>query len=215
MPGGRGAPGRACAKIWIRTRHGIVLLNRRADALETDGSLEEILARAAGGDRAAFALIVREYQSMVFSIGLNYLRNAALAEEVAQDVFLELYRNLGSVESASHLVWWLRRVAVNRCIDRGRRRAWRTEVALENVAEPSAAREERDVMAAEALRRLVAALPDWQRAIVILRFQEDLDPTEIAKVLELPVNTVKSRLHRALGVLRDKLERKQKLEARA
>lgn len=152
---------------------------------------------------------------MVFSIALHYLRNAALAEEVGQDVFLDLYRNLGSVESGAHLVWWLRRVTVNRCIDRGRKRSWRSEVALEKVPEPASSRVEQDVMASEALRKLVAALPERQRAIVILRFQEDLDPTEIADVLEIPVNTVKSRLHRALAMIRDKLERKQKQEARA
>ncbi|HZU24470.1 MAG TPA: sigma-70 family RNA polymerase sigma factor [Bryobacteraceae bacterium] len=177
--------------------------------------MDDSLALAAAGDKSAFAAIVREYQSMVYSVGLHYLRNAALAEEIAQDVFLDLYRNLRSVESGAHLVWWLRRVTVNRCIDRGRKRAWRAEVALEKVAEPASARVEQDPMASDALRRLVAALPEHQRAIVILRFQEDLDPTEIARVLEMPVNTVKSRLHRALGMLREKLERKQKQEARA
>ena len=178
-------------------------------------SVGAALEQAAAGDKAAFAMLVREHQAMVFSIALHYLRNASLAEELAQDVFLDLYRNLGSVESAAHLVCWLRRVAVNRCIDRGRKRAFRSEVALEKVAEPASRRSENDPMAAEALRKLVAALPEWQRAIVILRYQEDLDPNEIAGLLELPVNTVKSRLHRALGVLREKLERKQKQEARA
>jgi RNA polymerase sigma-70 factor (ECF subfamily) len=152
---------------------------------------------------------------MVFSIGFNYLRNGALAEEIAQDVFLDLFRNLGSVESGAHLVWWLRRVTVNRCIDRGRKRAFRTEIALEKVSEPSSDDAEQDPMVRESLRKLIAALPERQRAIVILRYQEDLDPAEIADVLDVPVNTVKSRLHRALGVLREKLERKQRQEARA
>ncbi|HZP17664.1 MAG TPA: sigma-70 family RNA polymerase sigma factor [Terriglobales bacterium] len=187
----------------------IVLGDRKAEVLE-----ESALTRAAAGDKAAFAGLVREHQSMVFSIALHYLRNSAWAEELAQDVFLDLYRNLDSVESDAHLVCWLRRVAVNRCIDRGRKRSFRAEVTLEKVAEPAARREEQDPMAAESLRRLVAALPEWQRAIVILRYQEDLDPTEIAGVLKLPVNTVKSRLHRALGVLREKLERRQKQEVR-
>lgn len=174
-----------------------------------------MLARAATGDKSAFGCLVREYQSMVFGIALHYLRNGALAEEVAQDVFLELFRNLQSVESGAHLVWWLRRVTVNRAIDRGRKRAFRTEVALEKVAEPSAGDAQQDPMARESLRKLVAALPERQRAIVILRYQEDLDPGKIAEVLDVPVNTVKSRLHRALGVLREKLERKQRQEARA
>jgi RNA polymerase sigma-70 factor (ECF subfamily) len=68
-------------------------------------------------------------------------------------------------------------------------------------------------MASERLRRLIASLPEKQRAIVILRYQEDMDPTEIASVLEMPVNTVKSKLHRALALLRGKMERREEMES--
>jgi RNA polymerase sigma-70 factor, ECF subfamily len=58
-----------------------------------------------------------------------------------------------------------------------------------------------------ALRKLTAALPEKPRMVVLLRFQEDLDPSEIARVLDMPINTVKSHLQRSLAVLKEKLER--------
>jgi len=68
-----------------------------------------------------------------------------------------------------------------------------------------------DAMLDELVRKQVAALPEWQRAVVVLRYQEDLDPVEIADMLKIPVNTVKSRLHRALATLRETLERKHRV----
>ena len=67
---------------------------------------------------------------------------------------------------------------------------------------------EKDPILARTLRRLVAGLPANSRAVVVLRYQEDLEPREIAQILDLPLNTVKSRLHRALAALRTALQRK-------
>ena len=166
-----------------------------------------LLDRSVQGDTAAFAGIVRANQSMVYSVAWSFLRDSALAEELAQDVFLELYRNLRQIESGAHLVSWLRRVTVNRSIDRVRKRKREGLTSLDDAPEPSTPASNADPLASEKLRRLIASLPEKQRAIVILRYQEDMDPTEIAGVLEMPVNTVKSKLHRALALLRGKLER--------
>lgn len=154
-----------------------------------------------------------EYQSLVFSVAYHFLRVTALAEEIAQDIFLDLYRNLGKIESAAHLTFWLRRSTTNRCIDQSRRMAYKTEVPMHDTFHPAAAGEMSDTMLGASVRRQVASLPEWQRAIVVLRYQEDLDPVEIAAVMNIPVNTVKSRLHRALGTLRLALDRKQRLKA--
>ena len=169
--------------------------------------LEQALWRARGGDRDAFAVLVREHQSMVFSIAYNFLRNEALAEELAQEVFLDLFHAVRTIESPAHLTFWLRRVATHRCIDHSRRRKNRPSIALEEVAEPSSSPPMEDHFLGDALRRLTSSLPDKARSVVILRFQEDLDPGEIAKVLGMPLNTVKSHLQRSLSILREKLER--------
>ncbi len=180
---------------------------------ERESRIEEALGQAADGDAQAFAELVREYQSMVFSIGWHFLGDRALAEDLAQEVFLELYRRLKEIQSTAHLTHWLRRVAVHRSIDQGRRRKFRQETALEEIQEPASGTAPPDSFLLARLRETVAKLPEKQRAVVVLRYQEDLGPAEIAELLEMPVNTVKSTLHRALEELRGKLGRKLK-EAR-
>jgi RNA polymerase sigma-70 factor (ECF subfamily) len=167
----------------------------------------QTLWSARGGDRDAFAALVREHQSMVFSIGWNYLRDEGAAEELAQEVFIELFQKIPSIESPAHLTFWLRKVMTHRCIDYARRRKNRPGVALDDIPEPSASPVMRDPLVAGTLQKLTASLPEKPRMVVLLRFQEDLDPSDIARVLDMPVNTVKSHLQRSLAVLKEKLER--------
>lgn len=146
---------------------------------------------------------------MVFSIALRYLRDRQGAEELAQDVFLQLYRQLGRIESPAHATWWLRRAICHRSIDEVRKRNLRPRIGLENVPEPADNQAQPDPLLRERLRRLVGTLPEKARAVVLLRYQEDLDPSEIAEILEMPVSTVKSHLHRSLAVLRGKLRKRE------
>ncbi|MGE5323506.1 MAG: RNA polymerase sigma factor [Actinomycetota bacterium] len=170
--------------------------------------MTESLERAVEGDATAFAEIVGEHQAMVFSIALHYLQDRSLAEDVAQEVFLELYQNLSVIESPLHLKYWLRRVAVHRCIDQGRRRNYRRETPLDGLPEPATEIGMADPALLGRLRQTLEALPEKQRMVVILRYQEDLGPAEIAELLRMPVNTVKSTLHRSVEELRRKLTRK-------
>jgi RNA polymerase sigma-70 factor (ECF subfamily) len=98
-------------------------------------------------------------------------------------------------------------VTSHRCIDQARRQKVRPQISLEDVPEPVAKPTENDLFLSEMLRRVVDTLPEKARMVVILRYQEDLDPAEIAKVLDMPLNTVKSHLRRSLSILRDKLSR--------
>ena len=173
----------------------------------TEAQLEQTLARSVLGDQLAFAEIVHQHQGMVFSLACHFLRDRWLAEELAQEVFLNLHENLSAIKSPAHLMFWLRKVTSHRCIDQTRRQKARPQVALDDVPEPVARTEENDFMLSETLRRVVDTLPEKARMVVILRYQEDLEPAEIAKVLEMPVNTVKSHLRRSLSILRDKLSR--------
>jgi RNA polymerase sigma-70 factor (ECF subfamily) len=151
-----------------------------------------------------FAAIVRREQSMVFSMALHFLRDRGAAEEVAQDVFLSLHKNLGALESADHVKNWLRRVTNHRCIDYARRHR-PPQVSLDDLPELGRDGGQRDPMLAGRLQRLVATLPEKARMVVILRYQEDLTPLEIAGVLAMPVATVKSHLQRSLALLRQKV----------
>jgi len=173
----------------------------------TAARLDDTLERSALGDQLAFEQIVRQHQGMVFSLACHFLRDRALAEELAQEVFLNLHQNLHSIKSPEHLVFWLRKVTSHRCIDQSRRQKVRPQVSLEDVPEPAINASESDLFLSEMLRRVVDTLPEKARLVVILRYQEDLDPGEISSVLDMPLNTVKSHLRRSLASLRDKLSR--------
>ena len=166
---------------------------------------DDTLARARGGDAAAFASLVRQHQSMVFSLALHMLRSRPAAEDLAQEVFLELYRSLPRIESGAHATSWLRKVTSHRCIDEIRRRQHRPELQVEELPERGAAPVARELFLEERVQRLLAGLPPRARMVVVLRVQEELEPSEIAEALEMPVNTVKSHLRRSLIVLRAKL----------
>lgn len=156
-----------------------------------------------------FARVLAENQSLVFSLALRFLRDRESAEELAQDVFLQLYGQIGRIETPAHATWWLRRAICHRCIDEARKRRLRPRVGLEAAPEPSAESHDADLLLNERVRRLVAELPDKARIVVLLRYQEDLDPTEIAELLNMPIGTVKSHLHRSLTLLRGKLGKRE------
>ncbi|HEX8173062.1 MAG TPA: RNA polymerase sigma factor [Thermoanaerobaculia bacterium] len=164
------------------------------------------LSRAKDGDQEAFAQLIERHEAMVYSLGLHFFNDRGRAEEIAQDVFLQLYRNLGTIESDSHLLFWLRQVTTRRCIDLIRRTHGLKAVSLDDAGELRARERHADPLLDRKLKRHIAELPELQRAVVTLRYQEDLDPSDICRIVGMPVNTVKSHLHRALQALRRKLE---------
>ncbi|HLJ39693.1 MAG TPA: sigma-70 family RNA polymerase sigma factor [Steroidobacteraceae bacterium] len=168
----------------------------------TEGTL---LERASAGDTAAFAALVRRHQRSVYSLSLRMLADRFQAEDLAQEVFLQLYRSIRSVESETHLAFWLRRVTVNRAIDRLRREPPLSQAALSEADGLAAEPSEIDPILERRLRALLRELAPAARAVVLLRYQEDLDPTEIARTLKMPLNTVKSHLKRSLAALRERL----------
>ncbi len=154
-----------------------------------------------------FAELLRANQAMVFSLAYHFLRDRGAAEEVAQDVFLRLYRRMDDLKDARHAIFWLRKVTSRRSIDYARKRGSRFTIALEDTAEPAALDQLGDPLLNRRLRQLIATLPEKPRMVMVLRYQEDLTPEEISGVLEMPVRTVKSHLQRSLAMLREKIER--------
>jgi RNA polymerase sigma-70 factor (ECF subfamily) len=170
------------------------------EPVETRGAL----ALAQQGDHDAFASLVTEHEAMVFSLAYHFFFDRGRAEEVAQDVFLQLFKSLASIESEAHLLFWLRQVTSRRCIDSIRRTKLKA-VSLDDVELRSNDRQT-DPLLSRQIRKFISELPESQRAVVTLRYQEDLDPAEICRIVQMPVNTVKSHLHRALQSLRRRLE---------
>lgn len=163
------------------------------------------LARARAGDAEGFRVLLRLHQARIFSIALRFTGRRAEAEELAQDVFVQLYGALAQIESAAHLTHWLLRTVTHRCIDRQRREKRRPHlVPIESAHDlaDATAGEAGDPLARARLRRMLLDLSPDARAVMLLRYQEDLDQTDIAAALGMSVNTVKSHLRRSLETLR-------------
>lgn len=165
----------------------------------------DLLTRALAGERAAFGALVRSHQRLVYSLGLRMLADRHAAEDLAQEVFLQLYRNLAAVSSEAHLAFWLRKVTVHRAIDRLRREPRHELAPLEEAQLTAGEAHSGDPILERRLRSLLGLLPPAARAVVLLRYQEDLDPADIARTLGMPVNTVKSHLKRSLAELRERM----------
>jgi RNA polymerase sigma-70 factor (ECF subfamily) len=159
----------------------------------------------AHGWQPDFEQLVDEHQSMVYSLALRMTGDRGLAEEIAQDVFLELDRNLGKMQSPEHALNWVRRVAMSRSADALRRRRVRgMDLWVEIDENHAPCSEERSSPLGARLEHLLTTLPEAQRAALILRYQEDMLPEEIAAALDAPLATVKSHLQRGLKLLRAK-----------
>ncbi|HTY95093.1 MAG TPA: RNA polymerase sigma factor [Steroidobacteraceae bacterium] len=156
------------------------------------------------GDSSAFVRLVRVHQARVYSLALRLTGRAEDAEELAQDTFLALFAQLRQLESALHVRHWVCRTVTHRSIDLLRSRSRRPrshsldQMLLEIPVEDAGG----DPLLHRTLRALLLRLPEIPRAVLVLRFQEDLDPLDIAATLDLPLNTVKSHLRRSLEWLR-------------
>lgn len=152
---------------------------------------------------------VAAHGATVFSLAVRLTGDRAAAEEIAQDVFLELWRTQLPFASAAHQRFWLRRVAVHRSTDYLRRRARRPTLVSDDgwlEGEPATA-EERQLPCelTTQLDTLLLSLPSPLRAALVLRYGEDeLSPEQIGALLGQPPATVKSNLRRGLAMLRRK-----------
>ena len=174
-----------------------------------DSDLEERLRR---GEPRAFEDLVIAYQHRVFGVALRMLRNRGEAEEIAQEVFLRVHRTVEDFRGEAKLSTWLYAITSRLCLNRlasgERRMAREGEESLERLrgdADPAAHVERVELEAA--LQRAITELPEERRIVVVLRDFEGLSYEEIAAALDLPLGTVRSRLHRARTDLKEKLER--------
>ncbi|HJS58508.1 MAG TPA: sigma-70 family RNA polymerase sigma factor [Vicinamibacteria bacterium] len=192
-----------------------------AKAFETaPGAEDALVASCREGDPDAFARLVAQHEGMVFGLAARLLGDPEEARDVAQDVFLQVYRALGRFEGRSRLKTWIYRIVVNQC--RNRRRFWsrharRGSCSLEALtaaeeARLAAGRDENGPFADVARRERVARVHEAlarlrfeHRAILLLREQDGLSCEEIAAALGIAEGTVKSRLARAREAFRQAL----------
>jgi RNA polymerase sigma-70 factor (ECF subfamily) len=191
-----------------------------ARALTGAGQDGTLVASCRSGDAAAFARLVQLHEGMVVNLSARLLGDSEEARDVAQEVFLQVYRMLGRFEARSALKTWIYRIAVNQC--HNRRRWWKRRrrerlVSLELLAPSDEARlaaaggPEQDYERSERARdvqRALQTLPFAHRTVLLLREVEGLSCEEVSGALGVPVGTVKSRLSRARETLRRELERR-------
>lgn len=181
---------------------------------------EELVRHFLAGDRHAFSQIVRKYQDRVFSICFRWLGDREFAQEIAQDVFIAIFKSLANFRGDCQLSTWIFRVTINHCKNARlyrKRRAWEKHEPIEGTPhdddrprelpsnEPSADSRAIRTDAEQLVSEGLAALTEEHRQIIILRDIEDLDYDEIAEILSIPRGTVKSRLHRARAELAEVL----------
>ena len=170
----------------------------------------ELVRRCQNGDKRAMETIMRQYQQWVYNIAYGMLSNPEDASDVAQDVFLWLWENIGQFRFKSRFSTWLYRIVTNRCLNlKDQRQRRKTDPMEIDDSQPWApldtATPERTVLQAEQreiLQKALAALKDDYRKILILREMQDLSYEELAEVLGCSVGRVRSRLHEARQALR-------------
>ncbi len=181
----------------------------------------ELISRAREGDETAFRALLDRYERPVFNICLRMLRSREEAEDLAQEAFMKVFGMLERYNPAYAFSSWLFKITSNLCIDTIRKRRIDTLPMDQPVQSESGeyARQyespgddpERVFAKGEKMKQLwdaIENLPPHYRVMILLRHQEDLSYEEIAETLDVPLGTVKARIHRAREMLKSRLEGK-------
>jgi RNA polymerase sigma-70 factor (ECF subfamily) len=192
----------------------------QSDSL-TASSDEDLLVRFCQGETEAFGILVRRYERELYGYLRRYLGDSALAEDVFQNTFLQLYVKSGQYEPGRPVRPWLYTIATHQAIDALRRNGRHQALSLEQHRSLDGSGELQGLLESlegrgtgpmeaasgvelrDRVRAAVDALPEFLRQVVVLAYYQGLKYREVADILEIPVGTVKSRLHAALARLQE------------
>ena len=184
------------------------------------GQSDEALAPlVAGGDQAAFEVLMRRHNRALFRTARAILRDDAEAEDALQEAYVKAYRTMGSFRGDARLTTWLARVVANEALMRLRKQERRSSIVplqagleldtLDQTAEPTMANAPEQSARRAEIRKLleqrIDALPGAYRTVFMLRAVEEYSVEETASILQIPEATVRSRFHRARSLLREGL----------
>jgi RNA polymerase sigma-70 factor, ECF subfamily len=176
------------------------------------GNETELVTRAQNGERNAFSELVRIHAQGVLNVIYRMCGNTQIAEDAAQETFIQAWLHLLSYRPRTSLRNWLYRIAVNTATDMLRKEKRILPTAVEDfyLTDPGPGPEALFTQAEQAalVQKAVLALPHASRAVLVLREYEGLSYHEIADALDIPVGTVMSRLNYSRKLLKDKLEPK-------
>lgn len=184
-----------------------------------DAFVKKRIKRVLKGDQNAYAEIVEIYKDKVFQLCYRMLGNRHEAEDMAQEAFLRAYMNISSYNLNLKFSTWLYRIATNLCIDRIRKKkpdfyldaevAGTDGLTLYSQVPSPARRPEEDVESLELqniIQNEISKLPEKYRSVIVLKYIEDLSLNEISEILDIPLGTVKTRIHRGREALRKQLK---------
>lgn len=171
---------------------------------------DQLVERTKQGNKKAFGTLVKRWQRQVYSQCLRQLRNPLTAEEVAQDVFISVYKAIPSFRAEAKFSTWLFRITINHCKNKAQYQTRRHNDSHEPLEgfnpefprqlpadEPNAEQMLQKKKMIKLLQNALDQLEEKQRAILVLRDIQGLSYEEICEILSLPKGTVKSRIHRA------------------
>ncbi|MCM3702795.1 RNA polymerase sigma factor SigW [Paenibacillus macerans] len=173
------------------------------------------------GDQGAFAELVDLYKDKLFHLGYRMLSNRHEAEDVVQETFLRVYKNWSRYDDKQKFSTWIYRIATNLCIDRLRKRKPNYYLDAEmndqegmdgyTLIPGDDKTPETEYLLSETqqtIHQAIAGLPAKYKSVIVLRYLQEMSLQEISDVLDMPVTTVKTRVHRGREFLRKKLEHK-------
>jgi RNA polymerase sigma factor (sigma-70 family) len=181
----------------------------------------EVISRVIRGDQSAYAELVNHYKDYVFTLSLRFCKNREDAEEVAQDVFIKVYRSLADFKGGAKFSTWLYTITYHTSITflRKRKMAIRsideenTFIQLVNQESSFSANQMEQKSRVNIVQQAIGQLSVDDAQVITLFYTLEQSLEEIGKIMGLEINTVKVRLHRARQRLREKLERDYKREA--
>jgi RNA polymerase sigma-70 factor (ECF subfamily) len=182
-----------------------------AGAVSSASSDAELIERLCDSQVDALGLLFDRYYVQIYRTAMTITHDDAAADDIAQDCFLRLYQHAGRIDTALPLMPWLYRVAVNLSytwITRRQKRRISLEALVDQLISPLSSGPEQQAEQSETIRRVqqaIAELPFSQQAVVALHYLSDLPLETIAGILQVPLGTVKSRLHYARETLRRRL----------
>jgi len=181
---------------------------------------DDLVAQARAGSRAALEALFQKYHQRAFAVAVGVLKRPEDAMDVVQDAFIKVHKNIGAFQGASSFYTWLYRIVMNLAIDQTRRKRkvveWGDDIPLQQVAgdrallpkiedvNPGRTIERREL--SHKIRQALDALPEYHRAVILLREVEGMSYEEMAEVLEVPKGTIMSRLFHARRKMQEQLQ---------
>ena len=183
-----------------------------------DALINKRIKQVLKGDQSAYEDIVNLYQHKLYQVSYRMLGNKEEAEDITQEAFVRAYINLHSFDQKRKFSTWIYRIATNLCIDRIRKKKpdyhldaevagtdgldMYSQIAADEQL-PEEALEQMELQ--ERIQYEISRLPDKYRAVIVLKYIEELSLQEISDILEMPLGTVKTRIHRGREALRKQL----------